>query len=289
MPYSIDAFWSFVATIGADAVSQKAAIAPTDKGARKMIDFFLAMMAAGINSADGAGTGDAAIAQVTPPAIIQPVTPPATVTETVPSEAVPTAPIGDTLATLAPVPAPATPSVDINLGASVIIGQGVLLEGVPATPTAQAPVPTVAPAPPMPAAPRLNMAVVPAGLVAEPQTPTGKFTTAAEVKPILNATKGNWVAVREYNGQDFLYVTHIWSWRCGLHAMAISVNDEPMQNWPLPPCHMQYTSPSAILEEDGVPALTLKLGSVRTIDIQLVYDDLSMDVATFERGNILIP
>tara|TARA_R110002072_G_scaffold7573_7_gene41095 strand:+ start:4793 stop:5551 length:759 start_codon:yes stop_codon:yes gene_type:complete len=252
-----------------------------------MIDFFLAMMAAGINSADGAGTGDAATAQVMPPAIVEPVTPPAAVTETVPPEAVPSAPIGDTLATLAPapVPAPETPSADVNLGASVIIGQG-LLEGVPA---AQAGAPQVAPAPPTPATPGMNRAVVPAGLAAEPQKPTGKFTTAAEVKPILTATKGNWVAVRAYNGQDILYVTHIWSWRCGLHAMAISVNDEPMQNWPLPPCHMKHATPSAILEEDGLPYLTLKEGSVRTIDIQIVYDDLSMDVATFERDNILIP
>lgn len=258
-----------------------------------MIDFFLAMMAAGINSADGAGTGDAATAQTqaTPPAIVQPVTPPTTATETTPAEVAPTAPIGDTLATLAPAPTPgpATPSANVDLGSGVVIGEGVLLEGVPATPTAQAPVPQAVPAPPDSAAPVMNMAVVPAGLVAEPQTPTGKFTTAAEVKPILNATKGNWVAVREFNGQDLLYVTHIWSWRCGLHAMAISVNDEPMQNWPLPECHMKYTTPSAILEEDGLPYLTLKSGSVRTIDIQIVYDDLSMDAARFERGNILIP
>ena len=227
-----------------------------------MIDFILAMMAAGINTADGAGTGDAAIAQATPPAIVAP--------EIVPD-------------TTDATPAP---TATVEMGSGVVIGQGVLIEGVPATPAVEAPAPEV---PQVPATPGYNMSVVPAGLVAEPQTPSGKFTTAAEVKPILNATKGSWVAVREFDGQDLLYVTHLWAWRCGLHAMAISLNDEPMQNWPLPECHMKYTSPSAILDEDGLPYLTLRLGSVETIDIQIVYDDLSMDVARFERGNVLIP
>ena len=145
------------------------------------------------------------------------------------------------------------------------------------------------PAIPAPAGPAFNMAVVPPGLVADPQTPSGKFTTAAEVKPILQATKGNWAAVRDYDGYDYLYVTHIWSWRCGLKAMAISVNDEPMQNWPLPPCHEEFTTPNAILEQDGLPYLRLRQGSVRTVTLQIVYDDLSMDAATFQRANILTP
>ncbi|MBD3663673.1 hypothetical protein H9Q16_07050 [Sulfitobacter sp. TSTF-M16] len=133
------------------------------------------------------------------------------------------------------------------------------------------------------------MAVVPAGLVAEPQTPSGKFTTATEIKPILNATKNSWVAVREFDGKDLLYVTHLWGWRCGLSAMAISVNDEPMQNWPLPPCHTEYATPNAILDEDGLPYLSLRLKAVEKIDIQIVYDDLSMDTATFRRSDVLIP
>lgn len=142
---------------------------------------------------------------------------------------------------------------------------------------------------PIPAQQGFNMNVVPAGLVAEPQVPSGKFTTAVEVKPILEATKGNWVAVREFDGKDLVYVTHLWSWRCGLSALAISVNDEPLQNWPLPPCHMEYAAPNAILEGDGQPYLGMRLGGVQKVTIQVVYDDLSMDVATFDRGSVLIP
>lgn len=239
-----------------------------------MIDFILAMMAAGVNSADGSSAADDLRAAQTPPAIVAPATQQPQVAEVSPT----------------PTPAPAAPSASVNLGENVIIGQSVLLEGVPATPTAQTPAPQTTPEPDaLPTVQGFNMAVVPAGLLAEPQTPSGKFTTAAEVKPILNVTKGSWIAVREYEGQDLLYVTHLWSWRCGLHAMAISINDEPMQNWPLPPCHMEYTTPAAILEEDGLPYLTLKSGSVRSVDIQVVYDDLSMDAVTFQRGDVLIP
>lgn len=134
-----------------------------------------------------------------------------------------------------------------------------------------------------------DMSVVPEGLEAEPQTPSGKFLTATETKPILTATKANWVAVRDYDGKDWLYTTHLWSWRCGLAAVAISVNDGPMQNLPLPPCHTEFVTPNAILEDDQPPYQTFAPGSVQSITVQLVYDDLSMDLARFERGSVLIP
>lgn len=239
-----------------------------------MIDFFFAIVAAGLNSTGSDQSAPPVNAAAAPAAVVAPLVTPQAQALAVPQQ---------------------TPPASVRIApGSVVIGQGTLLEGVPATPApaaiAAVPAqPAVPVTPSTPAVPGLNMAVVPAGLVAEPQTPSGKFTTATEIKPILNATKGNWVAVREYDGQDLLYVTHLWGWRCGLSAMAISLNDEPMQNWPLPACHMKYSTPNAVLEEDGLPYLKLKLGSVRKITIQIVYDDLSMDVATFERGNVLIP
>lgn len=162
-------------------------------------------------------------------------------------------------------------SVVIN-NESVVIGQNTVVEGQVA-----------------PANSEFDMSVVPAGLKADSQTPSGKFLTATEVRPILEATKSNWVAVRDYDGQDWLYVTHLWSWRCGLKAIAISVNGEGLQDWPMPQCHEQFTTPNAVLEDDGLPVLTFRQNSVQTITIQIVYDDLSMDIARFERGNVLIP
>lgn len=135
----------------------------------------------------------------------------------------------------------------------------------------------------------LNEAVIPSGLVAEEQVRTGRFTSALEVKPILEATKANWIGVRDYGGNDLVYVTHLWGWRCGLAAMALSVNDGPLQNMPLPDCHLEYATPNAILEQDGLPYLTYPQGSVAKVTIQLVYDDLTRDIAHFERNQVLIP
>lgn len=167
---------------------------------------------------------------------------------------------------------------------------------VPAAPVAVAEAAPATPAPATPAAPTatdvsegFNMSVVPLGLTADPQTPTGTFTTATEVKPILTATKGSWVALRDYEGQDLLYITTLWSWRCGLKAIAISLNDEPMQNWPMPACHSGTATPNAILPDDGLPYLTLRQGAVQRISVQIVYDDLSMDQAQYERGAVLLP
>ena len=183
--------------------------------------------------------------------------------------------------------------IAISLGGPSAPSDGV---GRPDAPmTVQAPARPAAPAspaaPPAPAAPppAFYMDAVPPGLVAEDQTPTGRFTTAAEVRPILNATRGNWIAVREYDGRDFLYVTHLWSWRCGLAAMAIAVNDAPMRNLPMPPCHDSLPTPNAILEGDPQPYLTFDLGSVQRVRVQLVYDDLGMALEGFLRSEVLLP
>lgn len=188
-----------------------------------------------------------------------------------------TATLSETPPPVVALPAPSAPQTVLIAPDTVQTGPGVIIEGA-----AIPPAPTVA-------APAFNMAVVPAGLLAEPQVPTGTYTTATEIKPILDATKRSWIAVRDYDGQDLLYITHLWSWRCGLKAIAISINNETMQNWPLPSCHTQTATPNAILPEDGLPYLTLRQGAVQSVTIQIVYDDLSMDVANFQRSDVLLP
>ncbi|MDA7425872.1 hypothetical protein [Thalassococcus lentus] len=123
---------------------------------------------------------------------------------------------------------------------------------------------------------------------AEPQVATGKFTTALEVKPILTATKGNWVAVRDWQGQDLIYLSHLLAWRCGLAAAHVGINGEPPEAWDLPPCLVDTAQPNAI-PDDAVIYKAFPPGSIQTITVELTYDDLSTDSAFFERKAVLLP
>ncbi|MFT4960045.1 MAG: hypothetical protein ACI92Z_001122 [Paracoccaceae bacterium] len=129
---------------------------------------------------------------------------------------------------------------------------------------------------------------IPTEQVAEPQVPTGKFTTAVEVQPILNATRANWIAVREYNGQDLIYVTHLWSWRCGLMEMRIGINGAVPEIWGLPDCHMDKPVPNMVTEDDGLPYRVFPLNSVTEVKVVVTYDDLTTTTATYDRMGVLI-
>ncbi|WP_406644919.1 hypothetical protein QEZ52_13615 [Aliisedimentitalea scapharcae] len=126
----------------------------------------------------------------------------------------------------------------------------------------------------------------PAALQAEPQVPSGRFTTAVEVKPILSMTKANWISVREFNGEDLLYVTHLWSWRCGLLEVKVGVNGDSPQPWPLPPCHLNDPTPNAIKESDGLPYRNFGLGQVALVEVHVTYDDLSTENVKFNRQGL---
>lgn len=115
-----------------------------------------------------------------------------------------------------------------------------------------------------------------------------QFTTAAEVKPILTATKANWIAVREYEGQDLLYFTQILSWRCGLIEIMYSVNGADPVRYEAEPCYEDEAQPNALKMEGTLPYVALPLGSVETVGISLVFDDGSTDGAMFDRAGVQI-
>lgn len=116
------------------------------------------------------------------------------------------------------------------------------------------------------------------------------FTTAAEVKPILQATKANWVALRDYDGNDLLYFTHLESWRCGLAQVRFSVNSTAAtQVREMEPCYEGTAQPNALTLEGHLPYIVIPQGMTNTVSVVVVYDDGTEDRADFERKAILMP
>lgn len=125
----------------------------------------------------------------------------------------------------------------------------------------------------------------------EPQIPTGKYTTAVEVKPILGMTKSNWVAVRVYEGQDLLYFTHLLAWRCGLWDIRYGVNGGAADNVvAMEPCLEGTAQPNGLTDVINYPIyVTLPVDSVESVYVEIVFDDGTTDFGQFERLEIFIP
>ena len=114
-----------------------------------------------------------------------------------------------------------------------------------------------------------------------------QFTTAEAVRPILDATKANWVAVRRFNGQDLLYFTHLESWRCGLEAVLFGVNGAPpVALYDLAPC--DPSNPNAI-PEGHLPYLAYEENSIQSVTVQVVYDDGVVSEVSYPRAAVEIP
>lgn len=125
----------------------------------------------------------------------------------------------------------------------------------------------------------------------EPQIPTGKFTTAMEVRPILGMTKNNWIGVREYEGQDLIYFSHLLSWRCGLWDIRYGINGEPATNVvAMEPCNEELGQPNAMIDvANFLPFVSYPLGSVESVYVEIEFDDGTTDFAQFGRDQVRIP
>lgn len=127
------------------------------------------------------------------------------------------------------------------------------------------------------------------GFEPEEQVATGRFLTALEVKPILSATQGSWVAVREYDGQDLLYFTQLLAWRCGLHQVRYAVNGGEERPLETEPCYPDTSAPNAIKADTILPYLAFPQGAIQSVRVHLLYDDGTDATAEFQRPAILMP
>lgn len=126
------------------------------------------------------------------------------------------------------------------------------------------------------------LALFPAGAGAQ-------MVDASTIRPILEATKGNWIGVRRWDGQDLIYFTHLESWKCGLKAIRYGVNSETAtKRYAFKPCADDEAAPSPIAA-DRLPYVAFPLDSVETVTITLTYDDGMEVTETFARSAVEIP
>ena len=113
------------------------------------------------------------------------------------------------------------------------------------------------------------------------------FTTAGEVRPILDMTRGSWVAIRDYGGKDLIYFTHLLAWRCGLREIRYGLNGAaPSTAFKMEACHEGSVQPNALSGDDVY--VMRPAGSVTEVRVKLIYDDGSSEEARFARDAIVI-
>jgi len=113
------------------------------------------------------------------------------------------------------------------------------------------------------------------------------FTTAEEVRPMLDHTRASWVELVEYDGQDILEFKNLLTWRCGLNAIHYQVNDGAETRWSGEPCYEDEASPNAQKDVNKPSYVGFPLGSVQSVTVRIEYDDGATDSQSYSRGDIL--
>ncbi len=117
------------------------------------------------------------------------------------------------------------------------------------------------------------------------------FTTAAEISAIIDAIRDDWIAVREWEGNDLIYFTNPMAWRCGMSEIRYGLNGAPAETvLPMEPCYEDLPNPNVLLVDQGVDLfVTEALKSVQTVSVVIVLDDGSEKTAEFKRADVIMP
>ncbi|MCO6382926.1 MAG: hypothetical protein JXQ91_13640 [Vannielia sp.] len=116
------------------------------------------------------------------------------------------------------------------------------------------------------------------------------FTTAEEVRPILESIKDKWIAIRVEGSEDYVFFTPIVSWRCGVQAVQFGFNDEPpTRKLEMADCHTEFSNPNVMVDTDPIPLVKAPAKSVESVTIRMMYDDGSLSESIIPRKQVLIP
>lgn len=114
------------------------------------------------------------------------------------------------------------------------------------------------------------------------------FTTSAQVKPILEIIRPQWIAIRPYDGKDLLYMSMLLTYRCGIEQIRFSYNGGDMQVWEGEPCYRDERDPMALKMETHLPYAVAPLDSLQTVTINLLFDDGTTMEQSYTRKEVQI-
>ena len=96
------------------------------------------------------------------------------------------------------------------------------------------------------------------------------FTEADDVEPILGMTKANWIGVREWDGKDLLYFSHLITYRCAIEQVRYFVNVGKPRIREMEDCHWDLPQPFIIRDPEGhVIYDTFELNSIETVTVEI--------------------
>ncbi len=126
------------------------------------------------------------------------------------------------------------------------------------------------------------------GLAAPAQA---QMSTADAVRPILQMTAPNWIAVREWDGADLLYFTQLLPFRCGLSEILYGLNGASASTrFNAEPCPPEEDGAvfATIEADEYLPYVRHPLGSIETVTVTIIYDDGMKETHSYDRAAVQI-
>lgn len=110
-----------------------------------------------------------------------------------------------------------------------------------------------------------------------------KVMPLKQVKSIIQGTKqSGWISFLNTKSEQYIYFTHLQSWRCGMKEVRYSYNSKDLdRTFPLAKCDPQL--PNNIPGELKWILVYENPGTVNTIAVQVLFDDDTLsDIAVYE-------